>query len=139
MIIDLDAERGRISLSTKQLEPEPGAMVKNRDLVYEKAEEMAAKFREKMLAQKQAKAGIEIPVDSIDSDEISDEILEDVPSAMEEDLPEETPAAVTEATPEAVTEITPAAVAEITPAAVAEETPAATSEVEEEIPPATVE
>ena len=56
MIIDLDAERGRISLSTKQLEPEPGAMVKNRDLVYEKAEEMAAKFREKMLAQKASKS-----------------------------------------------------------------------------------
>ena len=50
MIIDLDAERGRISLSTKQLEPEPGDMVKNPQLVYEKAEEMAAKYREQMLA-----------------------------------------------------------------------------------------
>jgi small subunit ribosomal protein S1 len=54
MIIDLDAERGRISLSTKQLEPEPGDMIKNRDLVYEKAEEMAEKYREKMRAQQQA-------------------------------------------------------------------------------------
>src|SRR4028118_2378036 len=112
MIIDLDADRGRISLSTKQLEPEPGAMVKNRELVYEKAEEMAAKFREKMLAQKQAKAGIDVPVDSIEPDDISDEILEDVPSAMEEDLPEEL---APEAAPEAVLD------------------------VEEEIPPATVE
>ena len=50
MIIDLDADRGRISLSTKQLEPEPGAMVKNPQLVYDNAEEMAAKFREKMMA-----------------------------------------------------------------------------------------
>ncbi|NES04965.1 MAG: S1 RNA-binding domain-containing protein, partial [Okeania sp. SIO2F4] len=50
MIIDLDADRGRISLSTKQLEPEPGAMVKNPQLVYDQAEEMAAKFREKMMA-----------------------------------------------------------------------------------------
>ena len=50
MIIDLDADRGRISLSTKQLEPEPGAMVKNPQLVYDHAEEMAAKFREKMMA-----------------------------------------------------------------------------------------
>jgi small subunit ribosomal protein S1 len=88
-------------------------MVKNRELVYEKAEEMAAKFREKMLAQKQAKAGIDLPVDSIDpNDDISDEILEDVPSAMEEDLPEEV---APEAAPEAVLD------------------------VEEEIPPATVE
>ena len=50
MIIDLDADRGRISLSTKQLEPEPGAMVKNPQLVYDQAEEMAAKFREKLIA-----------------------------------------------------------------------------------------
>ncbi|MDQ2100066.1 MAG: S1 RNA-binding domain-containing protein [Tychonema bourrellyi B0820] len=163
MIIDLDAERGRISLSTKQLEPEPGAMVKNRELVYEKAEEMAAKFREKMLAQKQAKAGIAIPVDAIDSDELSDEILEDVPSAMEEDLPEETTAVVTEATPEAtpeaateavteatpeatpepvteatpepVTEATPEPVTEATPEPVTEATPEATLEVSAEIPP----
>ena len=154
MIIDLDAERGRISLSTKQLEPEPGAMVKNRELVYEKAEEMAAKFREKMLAQKQAKAGIEIPVDATDSDELSDEILEDVPSAMEEDLPEETTpvvteatpepvTAVTEATPEPVTEATPEPVTEATPEPVTEatpeSTPEATLEVSAEIPPATVE
>jgi small subunit ribosomal protein S1 len=57
MIIDLDAERGRISLSTKQLEPEPGDMVKNPDLVFDKAEEMAAKYREnlrKQAAEKEA-------------------------------------------------------------------------------------
>jgi small subunit ribosomal protein S1 len=53
MIIDLDAERGRISLSTKQLEPEPGDMVKNPSIVYEKAEEMAVKYREKMMQQAQ--------------------------------------------------------------------------------------
>ncbi len=149
MIIDLDADRGRISLSTKQLEPEPGAMVKNRELVYEKAEEMAAKFREKMLAQKQAKAGIDVPVDSTDADdELSDEILEDVPSAMEEDLPEETTAAVTEATPEVVaepvTEATPEPVTEATTEPVTEATSepvteATTLEVLTEIPPAIVE
>lgn len=57
MIIDLDAERGRISLSTKQLEPEPGDMVKNPDLVFEKAEEMAAKYREQLLKKAEAEAG----------------------------------------------------------------------------------
>ena len=51
MIIDLDAERGRISLSTKQLEPEPGDMVRNPEVVYEKAEEMAAQYREKLKQQ----------------------------------------------------------------------------------------
>ncbi|MGC1396686.1 MAG: 30S ribosomal protein S1 [Coleofasciculaceae cyanobacterium] len=59
MIIDLDAERGRISLSTKQLEPEPGDMINNRDLVYDKAEEMAEKYREKMRAQQQPAAETE--------------------------------------------------------------------------------
>ncbi len=53
MIIDLDAERGRISLSTKQLEPDPGDMVRNPQTVYDRAEEMAAKYREQMLASQQ--------------------------------------------------------------------------------------
>jgi small subunit ribosomal protein S1 len=51
MIIDLDADRGRISLSTKQLEPEPGDMLKNRQLVFDKSEEMAEKYRQKLLAE----------------------------------------------------------------------------------------
>ncbi|ACK67053.1 RNA binding S1 domain protein [Rippkaea orientalis PCC 8801] len=59
MIIDLDAERGRISLSTKQLEPEPGDMLKNRDLVFEKAEEMAEKYRQKLRAEAEGKAAPE--------------------------------------------------------------------------------
>jgi small subunit ribosomal protein S1 len=156
MIIDLDADRGRISLSTKQLEPEPGAMVKNRELVYEKAEEMAAKFREKMLAQKQAKAGIEVPVESTDVDDISDEILEDVPSAMEEDEPEvaaeAAPEVAAEAAPEVAAEAAPEVAAEAAPEVAAEAAPEVAAEaapevapeavldVEEEvIPPATVE
>ena len=73
MIIDLDAERGRISLSTKQLEPEPGDMIKDRQLVFDGAEEMAAKYREQMLAKQQ---GI-----TVGEDELSDE---DIPDAMEE-------------------------------------------------------
>ncbi|MFG3819429.1 30S ribosomal protein S1 [Limnothrix redekei] len=61
MIIDLDAERGRISLSTKQLEPEPGDMLKNRQLVYDKAEEMAAKYREQMKLQQQGSSASAAP------------------------------------------------------------------------------
>ncbi len=94
MIIDLDADRGRISLSTKQLEPEPGAMVKNPQLVYEKAEEMAAKFREKLLAAKQGTATVEVPAEldeadipsAIEDDEIPSAIEDDeIPSAIEDD------------------------------------------------------
>jgi len=74
MIIDLDAERGRISLSTKQLEPEPGDMVKNPDLVYEKAEEMAAKYREQQL---QKQAGEQAALEDEDEGEVSVEAFED--------------------------------------------------------------
>ncbi|MBD1832594.1 S1 RNA-binding domain-containing protein [Cyanobacteria bacterium FACHB-472] len=45
MILDVDTERNLISLSTKALEPEPGDMLKNPQKVYEKAEEMAAKYQ----------------------------------------------------------------------------------------------
>lgn len=72
MIIDLDAERGRISLSTKQLEPEAGDMLKNPALVFEKAEEMAQKYREKMLA--------------VETEEANPADLEDVVSATEDEV-----------------------------------------------------
>lgn len=71
MIIDLDAERGRISLSTKQLEPEAGDMLKNRDLVFEKAEEMAEKYRLKRLAD-------------VTGVPLVEEELADIPPALEE-------------------------------------------------------
>ena len=85
MIIDLDAERGRISLSTKQLEPEPGDMIKNRDLVYDKAEEMAARYREQMAAKQQgidlnASVEVEAPV----------EVTEEIPAATEEPVATDT-------------------------------------------------
>ena len=51
MIIDLDAERGRISLSTKALEPEPGDMLSDPQKVFERAEEMAARYKQMLLEQ----------------------------------------------------------------------------------------
>ncbi|MFZ4557389.1 MAG: S1 RNA-binding domain-containing protein, partial [Pseudanabaena sp.] len=86
MIIDLDAERGRISLSTKQLESEPGDMVKDPQLVYAKAEEMAAKYREQLNAPP---AVMEIPVAPVEEGSVEEEEYE-VPDAMEEaEIPEE--------------------------------------------------
>jgi small subunit ribosomal protein S1 len=88
MIIDLDAERGRISLSTKQLEAEPGDMVKDPQLVYAKAEEMAAKYREQLNAPP---AVMEIPLPPVDDDY-------EVPDAMEEpEVPKEVVAEAVEA------------------------------------------
>jgi len=122
MIIDLDAERGRISLSTKQLEPEPGDMIKNRDLVYDKAEEMAAKYREQMIAKQQ---GITLEPEA-------DLTAEEIPSAMEEAEapPEETTEAVAPAAVEEATEEV-AAVEEATEVAAAEETTEVVAAVEE--------
>jgi small subunit ribosomal protein S1 len=71
MIIDLDAERGRISLSTKQLEPEPGDMVKNPDLVFDKAEEMAAKYRENLRKQAAEKEAALVGEEVYEDDEMA--------------------------------------------------------------------
>ncbi|MBV6621547.1 MAG: 30S ribosomal protein S1 [Rivularia sp. (in: Bacteria)] len=119
MIIDLDAERGRISLSTKQLEPEPGDMIKNRDAVFDKAEEMAAKFREQLLAKEQGITPEAAPA-------------EEVPAATEEATAEEASSPVAEETAPAEAE----AQAQEAPAeteAQAEEAPAET-EVQSEAP-----
>lgn len=58
MIINQDKEKGRISLSTKTLEPEPGDMVRNPDLVYEKADEMAARYHKRLEEERKAAADV---------------------------------------------------------------------------------
>ncbi|KAK6160949.1 hypothetical protein DH2020_004330 [Rehmannia glutinosa] len=55
MILSHDRERGRVSLSTKKLELTPGDMIRNPKLVFEKAEEMAQTFRQR-IAQAEAMA-----------------------------------------------------------------------------------
>ncbi|GMJ02135.1 plastid ribosomal protein S1, ribosomal protein S1 [Hibiscus trionum] len=55
MILSHERERGRVSLSTKKLEPTPGDMIRNPTLVFEKAEEMAQTFRQR-IAQAEAMA-----------------------------------------------------------------------------------
>ncbi|KAL8100457.1 hypothetical protein AgCh_032644 [Apium graveolens] len=59
MILSHDRERGRVSLSTKKLEPSPGDMIRNPKLVFEKAEEMAHAFRER-IAQAEAMARADV-------------------------------------------------------------------------------
>jgi len=55
MIIDHDKVNGRIALSTKTLEPEPGDMLKDSAMVFEKAEETAARYHERMEAERKAR------------------------------------------------------------------------------------
>ncbi|MBX2862560.1 MAG: 30S ribosomal protein S1 [Leptolyngbyaceae cyanobacterium MAG.088] len=82
MIIDLDAERGRISLSTKQLEPEPGDMVKNPDIVFEKAEEMAERYRQQLLKAAEAEAAAAAGGDDEASADSEEEVYEEDEAAM---------------------------------------------------------
>ena len=89
MIIDLDAEKGRISLSTKQLEPEAGDMLRNREVVFERAEEMAEKYRQKLREEEEAKAsGTELQEGmqhDFEQTEVSSQPQEEEPiSAVEE-------------------------------------------------------
>merc|ERR1719261_1731970 len=55
MIIDHDKVNGRIALSTKTLEPEPGDMLRNPQIVFDKAEETAAAYHARMDAERQAR------------------------------------------------------------------------------------
>ena len=106
MIIDLDAERGRISLSTKQLEPEPGDMLKNRDIVFEKAEEMAEKYRQKLLAEaegitlEEASAVIEESAAEESTSAVEESAAEEAATAVEEPAAEESTSAVEESAAE---------------------------------------
>lgn len=55
MIIDHDKVNGRIALSTKTLEPEPGDMLRDSAKVFELAEQTAAKYHERMEAERKAR------------------------------------------------------------------------------------
>ena len=80
MIIDHDKVNGRIALSTKTLEPEPGDMLKDPDMVFENAEETARKYHEKMEEERKAREeaardivlGLGDSLDGLDGDESSE-------------------------------------------------------------------
>jgi len=55
MIIDHDKVNGRIALSTKTLEPEPGDMLRDSSKVFELAEETAKAYHERMEAERKAR------------------------------------------------------------------------------------
>ncbi|KAK8960347.1 hypothetical protein KSP40_PGU000897 [Platanthera guangdongensis] len=103
MILSHDREKGRVSLSTKKLEPTPGDMIHNPKLVFEKADEMAQTFRQR-IAQAEAMAradmlrfqpesGLSLSSDgilgSLSQDFLADGLnLRDVPPAEDDTLPD---------------------------------------------------
>merc|ERR1719261_1675102 len=94
MIIDHDKVNGRIALSTKTLEPEPGDMLKDPDMVFEKAEDTAQKYHERMEAERKAREeaardivlGLGDSLDGLDGDdegEKSSDPLADVSDSLD--------------------------------------------------------
>ena len=67
MILSQDRERGRVSLSTKKLEPTPGDMLRDPALVYARADEMAAEFRKRVAEAEAAISATEGGGDSYSS------------------------------------------------------------------------
>ena len=55
MVISQDKGKGRVALSTKTLEQEPGDMIKNPSAVFDNAEETAAKYQERIAAERKAR------------------------------------------------------------------------------------
>uniref|UniRef100_X5DAG0 30S plastidal ribosomal protein S1 2 n=1 Tax=Tisochrysis lutea TaxID=1321669 RepID=X5DAG0_9EUKA len=55
MVISQDKSKGRVALSTKTLEAEPGDMIKNQAKVFEEAEATAAKYQERLEAERKAR------------------------------------------------------------------------------------
>ena len=55
MIIDYNASQGRIALSTKTLEPEPGDFLRDKQRVFDLADETAAKYHARQEAERTAR------------------------------------------------------------------------------------
>ena len=55
MVLSQDKDKGRFSLSTKALEPEPGDMLKDPAGVFSQAEAMAARYHERLQAENKAR------------------------------------------------------------------------------------
>jgi len=74
MVLAVEKEKGRLSLTTKKLEPSPGDMLRKRGLVMEKAEEMAQLFRERVAA---AEAAVRAHHERSSSESIIEDQLEE--------------------------------------------------------------
>jgi len=88
MVISQDKGKGRVALSTKTLEQEPGDMIKDQEKVFENAEETAAKYQERIAAERKAR----------------EEAAQDVIFGLESVFTESSDAPAADAAPEAAAE-----------------------------------
>eukprot|EP00190_Bangiopsis_sp_CCMP1999_P000012 CAMPEP_0198726736 /NCGR_PEP_ID=MMETSP1475-20131203/3693_1 /TAXON_ID= ORGANISM="Unidentified sp., Strain CCMP1999" /NCGR_SAMPLE_ID=MMETSP1475 /ASSEMBLY_ACC=CAM_ASM_001111 /LENGTH=345 /DNA_ID=CAMNT_0044488693 /DNA_START=174 /DNA_END=1211 /DNA_ORIENTATION=+ len=76
MILNQDKNKGRMSLSTKVLEQEPGDMVRDSQKVFDNAEEVAKKYKEKLEEERRASAEVaEEIVSALDFARVDGEIF----------------------------------------------------------------
>lgn len=91
MIINQDKEKGRISLSTKTLEPEPGDMMRDPQNVYDNAEEMAARYQKRLEEERKAAADIADDIvstlDMASLDDLGVDPVVDSPSEAQKEVP----------------------------------------------------
>merc|ERR1712086_351964 len=66
MVIDHDKAAGRIALSTKTLESEPGDMLRDPEHVFALAEETAAKYHARVEAEKEMVLGLGDSLEPLD-------------------------------------------------------------------------
>jgi small subunit ribosomal protein S1 len=59
MVLSHENDKGKLSLTTRKLEPSPGDMLRNPKRVFERAEEMAATFRQRVAVAEAAAAADE--------------------------------------------------------------------------------
>ena len=93
MVISQDKGKGRVALSTKTLEQEPGDMIKNQQAVFDNAEATAAKYQERIEAERKAREeaaqDVIFGLESVFSEPAADEpaaapAAEDAPAAADE-------------------------------------------------------
>merc|ERR1712087_522078 len=91
MVISQDKSKGRVALSTKTLESEPGDMLKKREKVFEEAEATAAKYQERLEAERKAREeaaqDVIFGLESVFSDTPTESAAEAGEPAPEGDLP----------------------------------------------------
>jgi small subunit ribosomal protein S1 len=84
LILSKDPERGRLSLSTKKLEPSPGDMLRNPALVFEKADEMGRIFRERVAAAEAAAQAEEGTSQEMASAQVMEPVAEEAAASTDE-------------------------------------------------------
>jgi small subunit ribosomal protein S1 len=68
MVLSVDQKQGRVTQSTKKLEATPGDMLRDPQLVFDKAEAMAEAYKKQTAAKANAKNNAKINVEGTDED-----------------------------------------------------------------------